>query len=297
MAAEQRTSWWRLAVLAAAVLALVVLRYQPRARAAIADFFAPFLERTQDVTWRAEHASLFNQSKIELIEEIERLRGALAEQRLANAENGVLAQENLDLRSALGVPARADYVPVLARVLGRDPASGGRRLRLDRGTLHGLAVGQAVLAHGALLGRVLEVSPHSAVAQTLADPDCRVSVRLVGANAHGVLFGRGGNDWRARPLGVVKFLPRDLDYAAGIEVVTSDYGLMVPLAIPVGVLTPDGAAPLVEDVNHLYRNATARLYAFEADWQLVSVLTPAAAAAAAAPAASAGPGPAAAPAP
>ncbi len=176
------------------------------------------------------------------------------------------------MRAALAVPDQPGYKKLMTHVLSRDPASGGRRLRLDRGSRDGIRIGQAVLAGSYLLGRILEVSRHSAVVITVHDPNCKVVVQVVGRKAHGILFGAGEQRWKSQPYCLLKYLPRDLEYPAGTRVVSSAYSRMMPPAIPVGVVAPPVSGQMPTKVNRLYRNAWVKPKAFEQEYSILMVL-------------------------
>lgn len=269
---------WRKAMAAGAMLLVVLLAAwvgrHPGLRAGLGDFFTPFLGAAQQQQWRGDHELLFTKPKVELIQEIERLRQDREQRRLEDAELLALRAENEEMRALLGAPPAPGYRYQLAHLLSREPASGGRRLRLDVGSEAGLAPGQAVIARGFLLGRIFEVSERSAVVMTVADPNCKVSVRLPDAQAYGILIGRGENEHLARPACLVQFLPRDLEYQPGMLVETAEHSQIIPAAIPVGELQAPPDHELTDTVKQLYRNAHVAPGAFARDYRVVAVLVP-----------------------
>lgn len=251
-------------ILALALLLLVWLRFQHTARGLVADFVWPFN--------KARPTLYSDKSRAELASEIDRLQLDLQQQEVKARSLGGVAAENDELRRLLALPPRARFRVVAARVVGRDPASGGRKLRLDRGAADDVAVGQAVLANGLFLGRIAETSRHSAIALTIADPNCRASVRIHLRGARGVLFGHGGSRWLDKPACVLKYLPRDLEYEAGQSIETSAYSSTIPAGIPVGRIMQMEGEPLVETVNQLYRQVRVKPFAFDQDFSFVAVL-------------------------
>jgi rod shape-determining protein MreC len=248
------------------------LRFRPEARALIGDFLAPFLRAADRAEWRVGNASLFLRSKTELIEEIERQRAACAALQAQLDRQQAVVRENNELRARLTVREQLPWAAVTARVLSRDPAAGYQRLRLDRGTASGIAVGQGVLANNALLGRVVETSRHSCLVLCLTDPSCRVSVRLAQPPAEGILEGNAEARWRTVPYVSLRYLPRDQEYEPGTRVETSPYSQVIPAGLEVGVIeAPAGREP-VSAVANLYKEATVRPSAWAGDFTFVTVL-------------------------
>jgi rod shape-determining protein MreC len=270
---DARKKWlaFSFAVLAAGLLLLV--RYQPALRHRVTDFWTPFMDGKADAELRVQEAPRFSKTKVELIRDIEALEAELANRRVIDQRLDRLEAENRELRRALHLPDHPDYVPLMAQVLTRDPASGGRRLRIDRGSDDGVQIGQPVTVNGFLLGRILEVTSHSAVVITLADPNCQVSTRITvdGIAVTGILNGRGQDQWRVEPYCLLTHLPRDLTYAEGLEVETSGYSIVIPPGIPIGITHRPDSAPLSETVDQLYKNVVVAPYAFREDFLFVCI--------------------------
>ena len=261
-------------IMAVGLLGLLILRLHPGARAWATLTLLPFVQTMADLSWHEEHTGDLALSKVELVGQLDQMRAELAQQRLGDAERQQLLRENQDLRALLAWPPRAGFRILGAQVLAQDPASGGRRLRVACGTLNGVQVGQAVLSQGQLYGRICEVTAVSAVVQTLADPQCKVSVWLPDLGVHGILSGRGENEWLAEPYCEVRYLPRDRDYLVGMKVESSAYGEMVPLAIPIGELVGLPGQRVVEDFQHLYKIAIVRPSALRDHPSVLAILIP-----------------------
>ena len=236
---------------------LVWMRYNPTARAMIVDFIAPFLIKTKEIELRFGKPAL-PKTKIELIKENEFLNEEISRLKARLQELRVLRQENTELRKLLKISKRHSFDYITARRINKDPANGGRRVRIDRGAAHGVRVGQPVLANGYLYGRVLEISDQTALVLTIIDPNCKISVRLSGTNIHGILAGRQGARWKVNPLCTVNYLPRDFTYKAGMKVETSAYGTVIPPKIPVGQLVRDEFDQVAKAIDNLYKVANLK---------------------------------------
>lgn len=140
-----------------------------------------------------------------------------------------LERENSRLRGLLGLSATSAR-RLSAPVISRDPSGWWQQLRIGRGGLQGVRVGDAVLAPGGLIGRVASVTPTTASVRLLTDPGSRVGVWL-GRSRHSALLSGIGT---ARPL--LRFLEKDPDVRPGDVVFTSPVSTLVPPNLPVGVI-------------------------------------------------------------
>src|SRR5437588_784943 len=94
----------------------------------------------------------------------------------------------LALTAALLALTLVTELPPLARpraLLRGSVEPVSRSLTIDKGSADGLLAGMVVASPAGLVGRIVELSPHSALVQTLADPQSRV-------NAYGALSGLEG---------------------------------------------------------------------------------------------------------
>lgn len=252
------------------VMVLWAVRTTPLFRRWINDFMMPFMSTEQSV----EEGNLRSQSKVALVERILAMQVQLYAQQIELRQRSHLVQENTQLRRLLNVVPPPQHRTVVASVVSREPEKAGRRLRVDRGSDFGVVKGQAVLANGVLLGRILEVSRHSAVVNTLLDPNCNVNVSFPEHPGYGgVLSGVPGTGWRAVPRCNIQYL-RTAVYEAGWEVETSRAGIQVPAGLPVGVLTTDDSGAVATSLNHLDMVATVVPYIAEMPFSFVVILVP-----------------------
>jgi cell shape-determining protein MreC len=260
---------------AAAVLTVIVLRFHPLPRTWVADFMHPFMPPAESAEPEVQETeeSLFQMSKVDLIERIRELEDQRATESVQLEQLAELEKENGELRALNYLPLRARHHVVLAGVVGRDPANGGRRLRIGVGSDSKIAVGQPVLARGVLLGRIGEVSRHSAVVITLLDPNCRVSVRVAGTNMYGILRG-APEQWLSAPTCELSYLPRDREFAARTEIETSNLGAQIPPGIGIGDIVPGANNSVGRTHHNLYTIVDVRPYFAAIDFHMVMVLVP-----------------------
>lgn len=170
-----------------------------------------------------------------LTAENSRLRQELAALTMLRGDNQRLEAENARLREVLGYVERTRGVWRAASVLSEQGGAAGVRhsLRIDRGSLDGIREGAAVAVSEGLVGRVGEVSPHTAEVLLLTDRSVRVACVVEtgeGVRATGILS--GGSEEKLelkRWSGAEELPPR-------ARVLTSGQGGVFPKGIEVGTL-------------------------------------------------------------
>ena len=103
--------------------------------------------------------------------------------RLARAQGAEL--ENQQLKAQLHLDASLDissYHPVAAQVILRDPTLWYQTIGIDKGSADGVALHDPVLADGALVGEVSEVSGDGAVVSLITDHTVSVTARVTDSN-------------------------------------------------------------------------------------------------------------------
>jgi rod shape-determining protein MreC len=121
-----------------------------------------------------------------LLAEVERLR-------IENARNEATQHDNDLLTGLLQLRAGLEHKSIAATVIARESSEFRRLVVLDRGTDDGIAVGDvAIVAGGALAGRVTEVGPDSAKVILLTDGEFKVIGQLSTSAATGEVVGQLG---------------------------------------------------------------------------------------------------------
>ncbi|MCE5233673.1 MAG: rod shape-determining protein MreC [Mizugakiibacter sp.] len=170
-----------------------------------------------------------------LTDENRRLREALllAQARLnrldAIADQNQRLKELLDVRHVLGMNVQ------LARLLDIDLDPFRHRIVLDAGARDSVAVGQVVIdAHG-VMGQVVEVLPHMAVAMLITDPNHALPVTVERTGLRTVAYGTGAIDQLKLPN-----IPLSARVQVGDRLVTSGLGGRFPAGFPVGEIVQIG---------------------------------------------------------
>ncbi|MCI6660324.1 MAG: rod shape-determining protein MreC [Peptoniphilaceae bacterium] len=181
-----------------------------------------------------------------------------------NLENVISQQEFLKNEYEL-MRLSGDEV-VAANVTSMDTTSGFTRFTINRGTLQGIQVGDAVLEgvvneEGAvtsgLVGRVTETGPNYAKVSTILDQSGNVSIMFSKTGSYGIINSRDGVGFYGY------MLDSDAGIAVGDEVVSAGIGGAYPRGIYVGKVSEvkSGADGLTKsftiqsavDFNNLYR--------------------------------------------
>ncbi len=225
-------------IIAAVTMLCVALLWMvsPRGlgRSAAAGFSAPFLVAWRTVrdetalTWR------WVASAHEAPARVRELELRLRQTEIQLAETQELRAQVASLRRLVGLKAPHGWRVVVAEVVARDPLTWKRGFRINRGSAHGLALGNAVLAGNTLIGRITECQTRGAAVTTVASQACRVSVVLAGSRETGILWGQGTQSWRGVPRCAIHFLPKEIRASSGELVWTSGIGYEMPGGLVVG---------------------------------------------------------------
>jgi rod shape-determining protein MreC len=159
-------------------------------------------------------------------------RAALAAQaaRLARAEQ--MAQDSVRLRALLDLKPALTVRSLPAEVLyeAADPYS--RRIVIDRGATHGVAIASPVVNESGVLGQVTRVYPLSAEVTLLADKEAAIPVLNLRTQQRGAAF--GGAAGGAMEL---RFTSANADVQVGDLLQTSGLDGVYPPGLPVAVVT------------------------------------------------------------
>ena len=160
-----------------------------------------------------------------------RLAAENARLKMLLADHDALAAENARLRNALDFEANRPGEWIAAPVLSRGGTLGvGDVLRVGKGSGAGIRKGAAVAAPQGLVGRVTEVSPHTAEVRLVTDPAVKVACEMA-----------AGEDGRQTAFGILAggrliHLKRDIILKPRTKIITSGLGGVYPRGLTVGFL-------------------------------------------------------------
>lgn len=138
-------------------------------------------------------------------------------------------KENTSLRDQLNLIPRQKFDLEAAFVIGQDPQRLDSWLMIDKGSSSGLKAGMpAIVFEGILIGKIDEITPHTAKITLLSDSNSAVNVLDLETGAKGVLKGEYG-------LGVIMDMVSQQDALnSGDTVITSGLGSDIPRGLLIG---------------------------------------------------------------
>ncbi|WP_030008137.1 rod shape-determining protein MreC [Picosynechococcus sp. NKBG042902] len=179
---------------------------------AIQEFYGLFFRRQSNLT-AAETEILLQNSKLrELQNRVEELE----------AQNQQL-QDLLDYRQTLQTEA------IAAPVIGRSADAWWQQIIIGQGSQAGIKVGDTVTGIGGLVGRVVQVTPHSSRVALVSDLNQQVGVMLSRSRFQGYL--RGQNDPQQAQMVFYEKVP---DVKVGDMVTTSNLSTLYAPGLPIG---------------------------------------------------------------
>ncbi|HEY8931522.1 MAG TPA: rod shape-determining protein MreC [Mucilaginibacter sp.] len=162
--------------------------------------------------------------------------------------NDSLAKENMRLRNQLKSSFYADtvtkhqvsdtvykrqYEYIVARVINNSTNRFNNYITINRGSLQGVAKGMGVICNLGIVGKVVFVSPHFSVVQSLLHKDSQFSAMLANNKEIGSI--EWGDELNPHK-GVLKDVSNNALPKIGEAVVTSGYSLF-PEGIPIGKIS------------------------------------------------------------
>lgn len=156
----------------------------------------------------------------------------LAQQAEKAARADRLEHENERLRALLDLRPLLQVHTLSAEVLyeASDPFS--RKLFIDRGATHGVALGAPVIGPDGVLGQVTRVFPLSSQVTLLIDKDAAIPVLNVRTQARSAAFGGAGGDAME-----LRYMAANADVQVGDELATSGVDGVYPPGLPVARVT------------------------------------------------------------
>ena len=170
----------------------------------------------------------------------------MAENETLKAENAELRQQMVDYdrikaenqayKALESIQSQRPEMSYLSSfVIGRDPLDSFYGFTLDRGTLDGVAVNDAVVSdQGYLLGMVVEAEPTSCKVMTILHPNFNAAGVVSRTRDNGIVT--GSSEYAADGLCVLTNLARNTLTEKSDQVVTTGLGGVFPADLLVGVV-------------------------------------------------------------
>ncbi len=140
-----------------------------------------------------------------------------------------LEKENKDLRTQLVLFKKEEFNLVTADVIGQDPNNLIQFININKGSADSIKENQpAIIANNFLIGKVSEVSSHSAKVILITDARSKINAQIQGADANGIIKGEHN-------LGLIMdMIPQDKIIKRGDKVITSGVGGDMPVGLYIG---------------------------------------------------------------
>jgi rod shape-determining protein MreC len=175
--------------------------------------------------------------------ERQRLLTEIAELRYQLDQTEFLRRDNEELRRLVDFRRQQTRNLQLCEVIARGDVGGWwQTVTVNKGSDEGIALHSPVITTRGLVGRITSVSRLTSVVLLITDPGCRVSCRVAGSDAFGVVAGTGvafnrGSSLEmlamAEPL-TMSYVSLDYEIRPGDSVVTSGLGGVFPEGLVVG---------------------------------------------------------------
>jgi rod shape-determining protein MreC len=206
---------------------------------------------------------------IAALRDLARLNAAFQE---LHQQHAALQLELQALQSWLDVPPYPGFKKTLARVVHQEMSPLWHTITLNKGSRHGLAVGQGVVAQGRVVGRVSQVTPFTAVVQLVSSPQFRVTAYFQ-TDGRLVVYQGGGIGASGTLVGQVEHVPLDLlfpsEQVGSLHLVSCPLGGTFPAGLSLG--RTEGLQP---NPDGLFQQGTVRVDDALRHLREVAVLVP-----------------------
>jgi rod shape-determining protein MreC len=171
------------------------------------------------------------------------------EQRLVELES-----QNRELQKLLKYVDKQPTKGITAPVIGRSSDHWWQEIVLSRGSDDGIQVGYIVSGIGGIVGRVVDVTPHTSRVRLISDPSSKVGVTVSRSRNMGYIRGQSANRV------IMVFVDKVPDVRKGDVITTSSLSRLFPAGLPVGTVesinfnkspAPEAVIELSAPISHL----------------------------------------------
>ena len=173
-------------------------------------------------------SDLFNTANIKSEnEELRRVNSELMLQISKLREYGILNQE---FRGLAGFKDSSVFPLIPASIVSKSLSKANNTFTLNVGGKDNVNPGMPVINHQGIVGIVHSTSEDFALVRTLKNIDLKLTVKNERSRIHGIMR------WDGEELAIIN-VPETYDFKAGDRIITSEASYLVPLPIPVGIVT------------------------------------------------------------
>ena len=238
---SRRANLIAIGIFLAALAGVFILspRNRQRMQSAFLGIVSPFLKKGSEVDsrWKGYRAGLKKLDELEA--ESQRLKVDNDQLRATNQALRGVESENIRLKSALGYQGNSPFTLISARVIGRSPSNWWSTVVIDKGSLDLVQEDMAVVTPDGLVGKVVNLSEHSASVLLVSDENCKVAATVEGTKplekgiVHVEVRGQRTSN-SIQPTMTLNFLSRFAPLRAGQKVLTSGTGGIYPPGVLIG---------------------------------------------------------------
>lgn len=139
----------------------------------------------------------------------------------------IYEKENIELKKLLKFVKDSEYVFKSARVIGNSNSIFARSILIDAGLKDNVMVGQAVVNHQGVVGRVIETANHASRVLLITDFNSKIPVIGASSREHAILYGQNKEFLK------LSFYEKHHDFEIGETLVTSGDGWLFPPGYPI----------------------------------------------------------------
>lgn len=170
--------------------------------------------------------------------------------RLRSAE-----QQNKKLLDLLEIKKESEYKLEAVSIVGKELNGIHNSLTIDAGTQDSIRAGMPVVSANGLIGRVLLASRNYSQVMPYFNNLFRVSARIQGIRAYGVV------SWSGESVNelIMEYVPQTIPVDTGMVVETSGYSNQFPASIPIGKVV-ETVPQEGKETQHIYIKPFTNLY-------------------------------------
>lgn len=170
-----------------------------------------------------------------ILVENERLRRLQLQQGAALLRLGTLEAENLELRTLLNIRRESKSEAVrtsqIAEIIATDMDPFSKRVRINRGSEHGVQAGQIAIDSQGVIGQVTRVLPDSSELTLISNQNQMVPIQVLRTGLRAVVYGLGREEGLE-----VRFMSVNTDIRPNDVLVTSGLDGIYPAGLPVATV-------------------------------------------------------------
>ncbi|MEA1986128.1 MAG: rod shape-determining protein MreC [Candidatus Marinimicrobia bacterium] len=142
-----------------------------------------------------------------------------------------LEKENERYRKILNYKQKSQFELIPTVILAKGPHKNINTILINKGSLNKIEKNDIVVDPDGLVGKIISVNNKTSLVQLVTDMNFFISVKILPADAKGILHYYGGNQF------VIEDIPNSISIKSGDLVVTSGFSDIYPSMITLGTIT------------------------------------------------------------